>query len=83
MSEVKTIQLENVWDRETDLCSPWQTEGFYKVTVGGSYFYFYSGNIIGVLVARSVLDALLKRGSSVVMGCSDQNMGQSELERVR
>ena len=51
--------------------------------MGGSYFYFYSGNIICVLVARSVLDALLKRGSSVVMGCSDQNMGQTELERVR
>ena len=35
------------------------------------------------MLTRSVLDALLKRGSSVVLGCSDTNIGLSELERVR
>jgi len=33
---------------------------------------------------RSVLEALLKRGSSVMMGCSesDNNIGKSELDRL-
>ena len=70
------LQSWHVSGWKTYLPCSWPAPGLYKVT----FFTIVSSP---TRVVRSVFDALLKRGSSVVMRFSDQNTGHSELERYR